>query len=87
MALEVAGVDEEAPAIMACRSSEVPWGVRGAEEPSLNPVTEGVLRCLLRYDADRGRIAGRDPDCKDPRRLTSGEVEAEEAGDRWEGGV
>jgi hypothetical protein len=33
---------------MLLRSSDVPWGVKVAEEPSLAAETEGVLRCLLR---------------------------------------
>lgn len=64
----------------------MPWGVRGREDPSLTAETDGVRRCLLRYEAERGRD-GREPDWKDERRLTSGEAEADEAGDRCEGGV
>jgi hypothetical protein len=33
---------------MFLRSSDVPCGVKVAEEPSLAAETEGVLRCLLR---------------------------------------
>lgn len=33
---------------MLLRSSDVPCGVKVAEEPSLAAETEGVLRCLLR---------------------------------------
>jgi hypothetical protein len=47
---------------------------------------DGVRRFLLRYEADRGSD-GFGPDVIDERRLTSGETVAEEAGDRWEGGV
>jgi len=47
---------------MPWRSSEVAWGVRGlAAPPSLMPDAEGVRRCLLRYEAERGS-EGRVPD-------------------------
>jgi hypothetical protein len=71
---------------MLFRSSDVPCGVNGAEEPSLTADTEGVLRCLLKYDAERGRF-GRAPDWREGRRLASGEADVEEAGDRSDGGV
>jgi len=60
--------------------------VRDSVWTSSRLVIEGVRRCLLRYEADRGSD-GRGPDWKDERRLTSGDPEAEEAGDRCEGGV
>lgn len=52
----------------------------------LDGVADGVRRCLLRYEAERGS-EGFWPEVIDDRRLTSGETVAEEAGDRWEGGV
>lgn len=71
---------------MPCRSSEVPWGVRVPALTSLMAEADGVRRCLARYEADRGRL-GRLPDVNDERRLASGDPDAEEAGERWEGGV
>jgi hypothetical protein len=76
----------EASTARAGKSSDVPWGVSEPIEPSLS-VTDGVRRCLLRYDADRGRDGRVDPACNDGRRLTSGDVDADDAGDRCEGGV
>jgi hypothetical protein len=72
--------------VIPLRSSEVPWGVRVAEEPSLTAETDGALLCLLRYEAERGKL-GRGPDWRDGRRLASGEADVEEAGDRCDGGV
>lgn len=55
-------------------------------EASLMAEAEGVRRCLWRYDDDRGRF-GRAEDCSEERRLASGEAEADDAGERFEGGV
>lgn len=55
-------------------------------EPSLTTETGGLRRGFRRRDADCGRL-GRGPDWNDERRLTSGDVEPDEAGDRCEGGV
>lgn len=76
---------EGAVAAMEDRSSTVDCGVKGLADPLLMVVTEGVRRCLFRYEAERGRD-GRWPDCEE-RRLASGEADAEEAGDRFDGGV
>lgn len=67
------------------RSSDVPWGVSGLADPSLTAETEGVRRCLLRYEAERGRL-GRGLESEE-RRLVFGEAAADDAGDWWEGGV
>jgi hypothetical protein len=55
---------------------------------------EGVRRCRVRYDAERGNsdllTTLRPSGCVawiDDRRLELGDVFAEAAGDRWEGGV
>jgi hypothetical protein len=53
-------------------------------------VAEAVRRCLVRYEADRGSdgLVGVDVlELNEDRRLTSGELGAEEAGEQWEGGV
>lgn len=71
---------------MALRSSEVPWGVKVPVDTSLAAEADGVRLCLWRYDDDRGRF-GRAEDCSDERRLALGEAEADDAGDRLEGGV
>lgn len=49
----------------------------------LVPTADGVLRCFVRYEAERGRDGRGTPDAawKDGRRLTSGDAGAEEAGD------
>lgn len=67
------------------REAAIPFRLSGA--PSVIETTDGVRRCLFRYEAERGR-AGRGEDCWiDERRLTSGDTEVDEAGDRFEGGV
>lgn len=71
---------------MLLRSSDVPCGVSVPVDPSLRAEAEGVRLCLVRYEADRGRL-GRGLDCSDDRRLATGDAEADEAGDRCEGGV
>lgn len=71
---------------MLLRSSDVPWGVSVPVDPSLTAEAEGVRRCLWRYEADLGRF-GRVPVCSEERRLATGDEEADEAGDRFEGGV
>lgn len=71
---------------MLLRSSDVPCGVSVPVDPSLRAEAEGVRRCFVRYEADRGRL-GLGLDCSDDRRLATGDAEADEAGDRCEGGV
>lgn len=72
------------------RSSDVASGVGLPTWPRSGTGAEVVRRCLVMYDADRGN-EGLEPPVgvawKDDLRLASGEVEAEDAGDRWEGGV
>lgn len=53
----------------------------------LDPTAEGVRRCLVRYEDDRGKAGRAGAPWKDGRRLTSGDAGADEAGERWEGGV
>lgn len=51
--------------------------------PWLAPTADGVLRCLVKYEAERGST-GREPPgdcCREGRRLVSGDVGADEAGD------
>jgi len=76
--------------IIPFRSSEVDSGegsdaIRGGAEGA-----DGVRRCFVRYDADRGR-AGLELVVgewwKDGLRLTSGDDGAVEAGERADGGV
>lgn len=71
---------------MLLRSSDVPCGVNVPVDPSLRADAEGVRRCLVRYEADRGRL-GLGLDCREDRRLATGDADADEAGDRCEGGV
>ena len=73
-------------AIIAGKSSSVACGVKGLAVPSLIALTDGVRRCFVRYEAERGSD-GREPVWRDGRRLASGDVTTEEAGDRWDGGV
>jgi hypothetical protein len=49
---------------MPWRSSEVAWGVKGLAAPPslLIAVAEGVRRCLLRYEAERGSAGREEPD-------------------------
>lgn len=85
------------------RSSDVEFGVCwpamvtvADEELDVQEAADGVLRCLLKYDEDRGSAgagecvmeaeAGLAP-LNDGRRLVSGEEAADEAGERLEGGV
>lgn len=68
-----------------CRKLAVGGGWRAVGWSGLTMVMEGVRRCLFRYDAECGR-EGREPCWIEERRLTSGETETEEAGDR-DGGV
>ena len=74
---------------MPFKSSDVASGV-GWSALASEPIADCVRRCLVRYEVERGR-AGRGLvfvcPWKDGLRLTSGETGAEEAGDRWEGGV
>jgi len=73
--------------IMLFRSSDVAsgegWLARGW-------LADGVRRCLVRYEADRGST-GRELPCwgwwKDGRRLPSGDEGPDDAGDRCDGGV
>ena len=59
------------------------------------PTADGVLRCLVRYEADRGRTGRPAPAAvfpvggawNDDLRLMLGEEEEDEAGDLCEGGV
>jgi hypothetical protein len=65
------------------RSSEVASGEGWFIWPLLAPTAEGVLRCLVRYEADRGSV-GREPPGEawmEDRRLEDGDVGADEAGD------
>lgn len=68
---------------MDLRSSDVASGDGWPTEPLLAPTAEGVLLCLVRYDDDRGRDGREAPAGPwiDDRRLVSGEVGADEAGD------
>jgi hypothetical protein len=79
------GTDEAIVEAMPFKSSDVPWGVSG---PCwMAGGAEGVRRCFRRYEADRGSGSeGLVLVWSDERRLTFGEVEVEEAGDRL-GGV
>jgi hypothetical protein len=77
----------EAAAARAGRSSDVPWGVSEPMEPSVLNVMDGARRCLLRYEADRGSGDRGPLEWMEDRRLESGEFDADEAGDRCDGGV
>jgi hypothetical protein len=84
---------------MPFRSSEVDRGVDWVVEETLEEgeTADGVRLCRAKYDEDRGRAgdageamyaggAGLET-LKEGRRLASGEEAADEAGERWEGGV
>lgn len=87
---------------MPFKSSEVPGGVISGVDPLAEIVeaapdpalTEGVRLCLVKYEADRGS-AGRDEALgevgvvpwNEDLRLTDGDEGAEDAGERYEGGV
>lgn len=81
-------------AIIPFKSSEVASGEGWPVCRETNPGADGVLRCFVKYDADRGR-AGLElllgEWWKDGLRLTSGEVGVDdgvdEAGDLLDGGV
>lgn len=87
---------------MALRLTEVPGGVISMEEwdteGDVEALADGVRRCLVIYDADRGsagrgeEAAGEPPftdavPWMEDRRLALGDEGAEDAGERWEGGV
>lgn len=87
-------------ATIALRLSDVPGGVRSSEavvmEGDNGALADGVRLCLVRYDAERGstgRVATTGlpftevVPWKDDRRLVSGDDGAEDAGERWAGGV
>lgn len=50
------------------------------------PTADRDRRCLVMYEVDLGR-AGLEPPETDDLRLASGDVGADEEGERWEGGV
>jgi hypothetical protein len=70
------------------RSSDVAFGVGCLVSAFCDATADGVRRCLVRYEADRGR-AGRVAEAwwREGLRLLPGEAGADDAGDRWEGGV
>lgn len=97
-----AAVATAAASAMPFKSSEVPGGVISGVDPLAEMVeaapdpalTEGVRLCLVKYEADRGNAglectlgeAGLVPWNEDLR-LTEGDEGAEDAGERYEGGV